>query len=80
MRGAILPRPQYAFMAWCSAKKKKTQVQFTNHCSDDTNLVGGNINTIRKDTEALIGASREVGLEVNTEKTKYMVVYRHQNA
>jgi hypothetical protein len=32
----------------------------------------GNINTI-KNTEALLEASREVGLEVNTEKTKYML-------
>jgi len=33
-----------------------------------------------KNTEALLEASREVGLEVNTEKTKYMVVSGHQNA
>jgi hypothetical protein len=30
--------------------------------------------------ETLIDASKEVGLEVNTEKTKYMLLYRHQNA
>jgi hypothetical protein len=28
MRGAILPLPQYAFMAWCSVKKKH-RVSFT---------------------------------------------------
>jgi hypothetical protein len=28
----------------------------------------------------LIDASKEVGLEVNTEKTKYMLLSRHQNA
>jgi len=27
----------------------------------------------------VLEVSREVGLEVNTEKTKYMVVSRHQN-
>jgi hypothetical protein len=30
--------------------------------------------------EILIDASKEVGLEVNTEKTKYMLLSRHQNA
>jgi hypothetical protein len=28
----------------------------------------------------LINASKEVGLEVNAEKTKYMLLSRHQNA
>jgi hypothetical protein len=31
-------------------------------------------NTIKKNTEALLEASRETGLEVNTERTKYIVV------
>jgi hypothetical protein len=29
--------------------------------------------------ETLIDASKEVGLEINVEKTKYMLLYRHQN-
>jgi uncharacterized protein YwlG (UPF0340 family) len=36
--------------------------------------VGGNIDTVQKNTEALLDASKEVGLEVNPEKTKYMLV------
>jgi ribosomal protein S2 len=39
-----------------------------------------NINAIKKNMETLIDASKEVGLEVNTEKTKYMLMSRHQNS
>jgi hypothetical protein len=48
--------------------------------ADDVNLLGDNIDTINKNTEILIDASKEVGLEVNIEKTKYMLVSRDQNA
>jgi hypothetical protein len=37
--------------------------------TDLVNALGGNIHTIRKNTEALIIAGKEVGLEVNAEKT-----------
>jgi hypothetical protein len=43
------------------------------------NLLGDNIDIIRKDTDILIDASKEVGLEINVEKTKYMLLSRHQN-
>jgi hypothetical protein len=42
--------------------------------------LGDKIYTIKKTTETLIGASKEAGLEVNAEKTKYMLLSRHQNA
>jgi hypothetical protein len=41
--------------------------------ADDVNLLGDNIDTIKKNTETRIGASKEVGPEVNAEKTKYML-------
>jgi hypothetical protein len=43
-------------------------------------LLGDNIHIINKNTETLIDASKEVGLEVNVEKTKYMLVSRDQIA
>jgi hypothetical protein len=44
------------------------------------NLLGDNIDTINKSTEPLIDASKQVGLEVSVEKTKYMLVSRDHNA
>jgi hypothetical protein len=43
------------------------------------NLLGDNIDTIKKTTETLIDASKEVGLEINVEKTKQRLLSRHQN-
>jgi len=34
---------------------------------------GENIHTIKKNTKTLLKAGRKVGLEVHTEKTKYIV-------
>jgi hypothetical protein len=48
--------------------------------SDGVNLLRDNINTIKKNTETLIDASNEVGLEVNAEKSEYMLLSRQKNA
>ena len=40
----------------------------------------GSVHTIKKNAEALVVASMEIGLEVNADKTKYMVTPRDQNA
>jgi hypothetical protein len=56
------------------------KVQENQACADDVNSLGDNIDTINKNTQTLIDASKEIGLEVNVEKTKYMLVSRDQNA
>jgi hypothetical protein len=43
--------------------------------ADDVNLLGNNIDTIKN-----CDTSKEAGLEVNTVKTKPMLMSRHQNA
>jgi hypothetical protein len=48
--------------------------------ADDVSLLGDNINDIKKNTQTLTDASKDVGLEVNTEKTMYMLLSLHQNA
>ena len=44
------------------------------------NLLGYNVDTIKRNTPILIDTSKEVGIEVDTEKTKYMLLTRHQSA
>jgi hypothetical protein len=48
-------------------------------CADGVNLVGDNICTIKRNMEALIDVSKEVDLEVSTEKTMYMLMCHYQN-
>jgi hypothetical protein len=48
--------------------------------ADDVILLGDNIDTLNRNTQTLIDASKEVGLEVNVEKTKYILAFRDQNA
>jgi hypothetical protein len=47
--------------------------------ADDVNLLGDKIDTMKRNTETLIDASKEVGLKINVEKPKYMLLSLHQN-
>jgi len=48
--------------------------------ADDVNILGGGIHTLKENGEALVAGTRETGLEVSADKTKYMVRSRDQNA
>ena len=38
----------------------------------------GSVHTVTKNAEALVAATKEIGLEANAHKTKYMTVFRDQ--
>ena len=47
--------------------------------ADDVNILGGDIHTLKENAEALVAATRETGLEVSADTTKYMVISRDRN-
>jgi len=47
--------------------------------ADDVNILGGTVHTIQKNV-ALVVASKEIGLEVNADKTKHMALSWDQKA
>jgi hypothetical protein len=58
------------------------KIKGTHHLfvyAGDVNILGGSVRTIKKNAEARIVASKEIGLEVNAEK-KTMVMFRDQKA
>ena len=40
----------------------------------------GSVDTVKKNAETLVATTKEIGLELNAHKTKYMTVSRDQNA
>ena len=48
--------------------------------ADDVNILGGSVHKVKENAEALVVATKEVELEVNADKTKYMIMSRDQNA
>jgi Reverse transcriptase (RNA-dependent DNA polymerase). len=46
--------------------------------TDDIKLIGDDIRTIKRNVDVLLIACEDIGLAVNTEKTKYMKIERHR--
>ena len=46
----------------------------------DDNILGGGVYTIKENAEALVVASKEMGLAANADKIRYMVMSPDQNA
>jgi hypothetical protein len=47
---------------------------------DDVNLLDVSVNTIKENLELLLKVNRDIGLEINAEKTKYMIISHHLNS
>ena len=47
--------------------------------ADDVNISRGSAHTVKENAESLLVATKEIGLEVNADKTKYMVMSRDRN-
>jgi UDP-2,3-diacylglucosamine pyrophosphatase LpxH len=48
--------------------------------ADNVNLLDDSVNTIKQNTKTLLEASRDIGLEISSEKTKYMIMSCHLNS
>jgi sorting nexin-29 len=48
--------------------------------ADDVNILGGSVHIVKDNVEALVVATKDTGLEVNADKTKYVVMSRNRNA
>ena len=49
-------------------------------CDDDVKILGDSLRTVKENVETFVVANKKIGLEVNANKTKHMVISRDQNA
>ena len=44
--------------------------------ADDVNILEGSVLTVKENAESIVDVSKDTGIEVNADKTKYMVISR----
>jgi hypothetical protein len=65
------------------ANQKRLKLNGTDQLlvyADDVNLLGESISTIKENAEIILSGSEESCIEINSEKTKYVVMSHEQNA
>jgi hypothetical protein len=83
---ALLLLPSNFALEYALRKDQENQVSLELNGSHQLlfyayiNLLGDNINTIKESTETFLGARKDDGIEINAEKTKYMIMSYHQNS
>ena len=74
----LLNRPLEGYWVIQDGLKLNGEHQILLHADD--NILGGSTHTVKENAEALVVVSKETGLEVTADKTKYMVLSWDQNA
>jgi len=84
---ALSPLPfnfalQYA-ISWVQVNQNGCKLNGARQFSvytDDVNILGRSVHTVKTNPEALVVGSKETVLEVNADKAKYIIMSRDQNA
>jgi len=87
-QGEALTPLLFIFDLECAVRRVKinqdgSQLNFTHQLlvyAGYVNTLGGRAHIMEENTEVLILSRKEIGLEINADKAKYMVLYRDQNA
>jgi hypothetical protein len=71
----------FNFALECAIRKvQENEIGLEVVYANDVNLLGDSVNTIKENLETLLEASRNIGLEINAKKTKYMIMSRYPNS